>query len=79
MGIVIHYGTCIQVDKLFALFLGSPSGAHEDAVVSPAAPTLRVRLMGLFNKSLTAANRFPATLQASMQAFGIFCAIKLVS
>lgn len=52
------------MNQFFTLFLGSPS-AHEDAAVSSAAPALRVRLMGIFNKSLTAANRFPATLQAS--------------
>lgn len=57
---------CIsQVDLLFALFLGVTDSAStgEDAIISPAAPPLRVRLMGLFNKSLSAANRFPATLQ----------------
>ena len=52
----------LQLDQLFRLFLGSPD-ASEDRIVSPASPALRSRLMVIFTKSLTAANRFPATMQ----------------
>ena len=52
----------LQLDQLFRLFLGSADAA-EDKVVSPASPALRARLMVIFNKSLQAANRFPATMQ----------------
>lgn len=50
--------------RLFRLFHGSPatSAAAGDAV-EPASPAVRVRLMGLFSKSIAAANAFPANLQ----------------
>ena len=54
-----------QLDQLFRLFLGSPD-TSEDRTVAPASPALRARLMVIFNKSLVAANRFPATMQVTV-------------
>ena len=55
----------LQVKQLFALFLGSgsPGAAVTDATVAAAAPAVQVKLMGLFCRSLAAANAFPHTLQ----------------
>ena len=55
----------LQVKQLFALFLGSgsPGAALTDATVAAAAPAVQVKLMGLFCRSLAAANAFPHTLQ----------------
>ncbi len=55
------------ITRLFALFHGTPEGApgvpaHERAM--PAGPALQARLMGMFTRSLAAANAFPAVLQA---------------
>ncbi|KAK9810293.1 hypothetical protein WJX72_008148 [[Myrmecia] bisecta] len=53
------------VDKLFALFHGrTDEGLDDDAKVVPAGPLLQARLVSLFTKSITAANCFPATVQA---------------
>ncbi len=56
------------VGRLFALFHGAPEGggpgAPEAERPTPAAPALQARLMGVFMRSLAAANAFPAVLQA---------------
>jgi hypothetical protein len=56
------------VGRLFALFHGAPEGggpgAPEAERPTPAAPALQARLMGVFTRSLAAANAFPAVLQA---------------
>jgi Proteasome stabiliser len=60
----------LQVKQLFALFLGngSPGAGVTDATVAAAAPAVQVKLMGLFCRSLAAANAFPYTLQVRRAA-----------
>ena len=63
------------VSRLFSLFHGTPRDSSLLAAsrVAPASPAIQARLMGLFTKSIAAANCFPATFQvgpsgASQQA-----------
>jgi proteasome component ECM29 len=51
--------------KLFTLFNGtaSPENIAAELKVAPAHSSLRVRLMGVFCRSIAAANAFPYTLQ----------------
>ncbi|KAL2510922.1 ARM repeat superfamily protein [Abeliophyllum distichum] len=53
------------ISKLFFLFNGTTGSENisPDSKVSPANPALRVRLMSIFCRSITAANSFPSTLQ----------------
>ncbi|OAY68778.1 Proteasome-associated protein ECM [Ananas comosus] len=53
------------INRLFMLFNGT-SGVDNIAVelrVAPGSSALRVRLMSIFSRSITAANAFPSTLQ----------------
>jgi proteasome component ECM29 len=51
------------IRRMFALFHGSVSGGVPDRQVQPAAAALRLRLMGLFSRSLAAASTFPENLK----------------
>lgn len=53
------------INRLFLLFNGNVGAEHiaADLRVSPGNPALRVRLMSVFCRSITAANSFPSTLQ----------------
>ncbi|KAI3523966.1 hypothetical protein L1887_02516 [Cichorium endivia] len=53
------------INRLFLLFNGNVGAEHiaADLRVSPGNPALRVRLMSVFCRSVTAANSFPSTLQ----------------
>ncbi|CAH1427060.1 unnamed protein product [Lactuca virosa] len=53
------------INRLFLLFNGNVGAEHiaQDLRVSPGNPALRVRLMSVFCRSITAANSFPSTLQ----------------
>eukprot|EP00854_Cymbomonas_tetramitiformis_P023835 gene23835-28904_t len=53
------------IKTLFALFLGNNgSSVPAEAQTAPPSLPLKVRMMGLFCKSILAANSFPMTLQA---------------
>ncbi|XP_073008804.1 uncharacterized protein [Typha latifolia] len=55
----------VLIKRLFMLFNGS-TGVENIAVesrIAPGSTTLRVRLMSVFSRSITAANAFPSTLQ----------------
>ncbi|KAK9834910.1 hypothetical protein WJX81_007994 [Elliptochloris bilobata] len=55
------------VERLFALFHGTLKGAPgvlPAERATPAGPALQARLMGMFTRSVAAANAFPAVLQA---------------
>ncbi|XP_024961967.1 proteasome adapter and scaffold protein ECM29 isoform X1 [Cynara cardunculus var. scolymus] len=53
------------INRLFLLFNGTVGAEHiaPDSRVSPGNPAIRVRLMSVFCRSVTAANSFPSTLQ----------------
>ncbi|XP_047327429.1 proteasome adapter and scaffold protein ECM29 isoform X3 [Impatiens glandulifera] len=53
------------ISKLFLLFNGNVEAQRiaPECRVTPGNPTLRVRLMSVFCRSITAANSFPSTLQ----------------
>ncbi|KAI3814371.1 hypothetical protein L1987_19124 [Smallanthus sonchifolius] len=53
------------INRLFLLFNGTVGAEHiaPDSRVNPGNPSLRVRLMSVFCRSVTAANSFPSTLQ----------------
>ncbi|KAL3621946.1 hypothetical protein CASFOL_034142 [Castilleja foliolosa] len=53
------------IDRLFLLFNGTAGSEHiaPESKVNPANLALRVRLMSIFCRSITAANNFPSTLQ----------------
>ncbi|KAK9053492.1 hypothetical protein SSX86_030126 [Deinandra increscens subsp. villosa] len=53
------------INRLFMLFNGTVGAEHiaPDLRVNPGNPALRVRLMSVFCRSVTAANSFPSTLQ----------------
>lgn len=51
------------VKQLFTIFQGTlGDGIATEVRVSPASPTLKAKLMGIFTHSIAAANSFPATL-----------------
>ena len=57
------------VARLFALFHGTPDsapGVPPAERATPAGPALQARLMGMFTRSVAAANAFPAVLQARL-------------
>ncbi|XVE59843.1 hypothetical protein DITRI_Ditri05aG0079400 [Diplodiscus trichospermus] len=53
------------INKLFLLFTGTTSAENTavDSRVNPGNATLKVKLMAVFCRSITAANSFPSTLQ----------------
>ncbi|KAI5667804.1 hypothetical protein M9H77_17657 [Catharanthus roseus] len=53
------------INRLFLLFNGhtGPDQVPPDSRVTPASPSLRVKLMIVFCRSILAANSFPSTLQ----------------
>ncbi|XP_059624994.1 uncharacterized protein LOC132268214 [Cornus florida] len=54
-----------MMNELFLLFNGTAGAEHiaPESRVSPGNPVLRVKLMSIFCRSITAANSFPSTLQ----------------
>lgn len=67
----VNFDEANLISKIFLLFNGNTGLDHipQESRVHPGSPALRVRLMSVFCRSISAANSFPLTLQC---IFGCF-------
>eukprot|EP01132_Coremiostelium_polycephalum_P004172 gene4172-5222_t len=59
------------IDQLYQLFQGTPDTVTDVAMElrkRPASPLMREKILGCFNRSLLACNKFPATLQVIFES-----------
>ncbi|PWA56710.1 ARM repeat superfamily protein [Artemisia annua] len=75
----VQFDDAKLINRLFLLFNGNVGAEHiaADSRVVPGNPALRVRLMSVFCRSVTAANSFPSTLQCIFGCIYGMCVLRM--